>query len=114
MNQLIPSSIIIFLFLITGCKKTGTRQNTVPEEMPPMELKEVKLNGELGRRMDITIHNNLLKLKTNEDFLLPFQEKKHTGGYIGIGKLIDASVRFAQSENLNKNEEIFPSLSPFL
>ena len=55
----------------------------------------VKLGGEMGRRMDVTVHNNLLALDAEKDFLQPLRERKATDGYTGLGKLIDASVRFS-------------------
>ncbi len=61
----------------------------------PIDLRKVKIHGEIGRRIDITMNNNLMVLQADEDFLRPFLEKKGKSGYIGLGKLIDASVRFA-------------------
>ena len=65
------------------------------EVMVPLHVTQVKAGGEIGRRIDVTIHNNLLALDADKDFLPPFEEKKRTSGYIGLGKLIDAAVRFA-------------------
>lgn len=61
----------------------------------PLELRHVKVGGEIGRRIDVTVENNLLVLDADKDFLRPFQIRKKHGGYIGLGKLIDALVRFA-------------------
>jgi hypothetical protein len=55
----------------------------------------VKVGGELGRRIDMTINRNLLVLNADKDFLEPLQERTMQSGYVGLGKLIDASVRFA-------------------
>jgi len=65
------------------------------DALTPLELGRVKVGGEIGRRVDVTINNNLLALDADKDFLPPFAEKKARGGYIGLGKLIDAAVRFA-------------------
>jgi len=67
--------------------------------MTPLNVRDVKVGGEIGRRIDITIEKNLLALDIENDFLQPFREKKATGGYIGLGKLIDAAVRFAAYTN---------------
>lgn len=65
-------------------------------EIPPrIDITEVKAGGEIGRRIDITIDNNLLVLDAGKDFLKPFQERKSESGYIGLGKLIDSMVRLA-------------------
>ena len=61
----------------------------------PIELDNVRVGGEIGRRIDITTYNNLLKLDIERDFLAPCQERNQPGGYVGLGKLIDASVKLA-------------------
>ncbi|RJP19493.1 MAG: hypothetical protein C4527_26655 [Candidatus Omnitrophota bacterium] len=62
-------------------------------------LRDVQVGGEIGHRMDITIHNNLLVLDAGKDFLQPFQERNRSDGYIGLGKLIDSLVRFSANTN---------------
>ena len=49
--------------------------------------REVKVGGEIGRRIDVTVQNNLLKLKLEEDFLKPFRERKAKDGFTGLGML---------------------------
>jgi len=56
---------------------------------------QVKVGGEIGRRLEATVENNLLVIDLDRDFLKPFQERKSTSGYVGIGKTIDAYARFA-------------------
>lgn len=63
--------------------------------LTPLDVRHVKVHGEIGRRIGITINNNLLVLKADQEFLRPFLDKDHKSGYIGLGKLIDAAVRFA-------------------
>ena len=65
------------------------------EIMTPLNLQEVKVGGEIGRRIDITITNNLFKLDIEHDFLDPFRKKEGKTVYIGLGKLIDSAVEFA-------------------
>ena len=60
-----------------------------------LDLRQVQVGGEIGRRIDITIRNNLLVLDVDRDFLAPFRTKTRSDGYIGLGKLIDAASRFA-------------------
>jgi len=58
---------------------------------------QVKVGGEMGRRIENTIHANLLVLDLDKDYLSFFREKKgQPDGYIGIGKLIDSFVSFAR------------------
>ena len=61
----------------------------------PLDIRQVTLGGEIGRRVDITVHNNVLAIDVDKDFLLPFQQRNRHGGYIGLGKFIDSLVRFA-------------------
>ena len=62
----------------------------------PLSLDNVKVEGEIGRRIALTVKSNLLELDVDKDFLAPFQLKeKNTANYIGLGKLIDATSKFA-------------------
>jgi DUF1680 family protein len=80
------------VFVTTPCWNPGVQAD---DAFSPLALDQVKVRGEIGRRIDITIQNNLLVLDAEKDFLQPFIEKGRPGGYIGLGKLIDAAVRFA-------------------
>jgi uncharacterized protein len=64
---------------------------------------QVKLAGEIGRRIDLTIQKNLLQLDLDNQFLKFFREKRGLGmkegtgnEYVGLGKTIDATVSFAR------------------
>lgn len=63
--------------------------------LTPLDLREVTVGGEIGRRVDITIANNLLKLDVDGDFLRPFLEEPRRGVFIGLGMLLDSTVKFA-------------------
>ena len=65
------------------------------DAMTPLDLRQVKVGGEIGRRVDMTVSANLLSLDVDKVFLQPFRERNQPSGYIGLGKLIDATVRFA-------------------
>lgn len=67
------------------------------DKLQPLDVRAVKVGGEIGRRIEVTITNNLLVLDVDKDFLAPFkiEPAKRNGAYIGLGKLIDAAVRFA-------------------
>ena len=67
--------------------------SALPTYLPPGC---VKVGGELGRRIDMTINKNVLILDADQDFLKPLQERTRKSGYIGLGKLIDASARLAR------------------
>ena len=70
-------------------------ESAAADRFLPVGIKDVAAGGEIGRRIDITVNNNLLKADLENDFLKPFREKSSKGGYIGIGKTIDAAARFA-------------------
>lgn len=63
--------------------------------LTPVDVRDVKVGGEIGRRIDMTCRNNLMVLDLDKDFLPPFQKKERAEGYIGLGKTIDAAVRLA-------------------
>lgn len=65
------------------------------DALAPLDLRRVKVGGEIGRRIDVTVNNNLLAIDVEKDFLTPFRTKTRQDDYIGLGKLIDAIVRFA-------------------
>ena len=51
---------------------------------------------EIGRRIDVTIRNNVLKIDNDAVFLKSFRAKaRRPGSYVGFGKHIDALVRLA-------------------
>ena len=52
----------------------------------------------MGRRIDLTIHKNLLVIEVENQFLRAFRLKQSRPfDYIGLGKLIDATVSFARN-----------------
>ena len=59
------------------------------EVLRPLNLHEVRVGSEIGRRFAITITNNLLALDADHDFLPPVKAKTAKYGHIGLGKLID-------------------------
>ena len=63
--------------------------------MKPIDVRHVKVGGEIGRRIDITARNNVLVIDIDKDFLSPFRDRSREEGYIGLGKLIDSVVRLA-------------------
>jgi len=66
-----------------------------------VDLRKVKVGGEFGRRMDLTIHGNLLAIDVDRDFLPLFRTRtgraKELGSepYVGLGKTLDGMVRLA-------------------
>jgi uncharacterized protein len=65
------------------------------DRLTAIELGKVKVAGEIGRRIEVTVRNNLLALDADKDFLPQFASKDKADGYIGLGKLIDSAVRLA-------------------
>jgi len=93
------------MILITSVSSYSQNRNSdkiIKDLLVPVDLTNVKVGGEIGRRIDITIENNLLRLDIDNDFLASFQ-KKNDSGYIGLGKLIDGVVRMAA---YTKNEKV--------
>jgi uncharacterized protein len=89
--------LYLFIVLVAGSVCSAADRNTndtAGDQLLPLSPGDVRVGGEIGRRIDITINNNLLQLNIDRDFLSSFQ-KKNDAGYIGLGKLIDGVVRMA-------------------
>ena len=63
--------------------------------MRAIDVRNISVGGEIGRRLDITVRNNCLAVNVDRDFLQPFREKRRNAGYVGLGKFIDAVTRLA-------------------
>lgn len=63
--------------------------------MRPLDFGEVRVGGEIGHRIDLTIEENLLALDVEEDFLKPFRERTAADGFIGLGMFLDGLVKMA-------------------
>ncbi len=61
----------------------------------PIDVRQIKVGGIIGRQIDMTIKNNLLVLDYEKDFLDPFKSKSSDYGFIGLGNAIDAISRLA-------------------
>ncbi|NOY42294.1 MAG: hypothetical protein GXP26_10720 [Planctomycetes bacterium] len=65
------------------------------DRISPIDIRQVKVEGPIGRRIDATVKNNLLVLDINQDYVQPFRDRNQQGGFIGAGMLVDSIVRFA-------------------
>ena len=92
--RLRPWSVCSWL-LLAGVLAEAPQAARAADALQSLDLRQVRVEGEIGRRIDITLHNNLLMIDVEKDFLAPFRKRKAKGGYIGLGKLIDAAVRLA-------------------
>jgi uncharacterized protein len=102
---------IILLAKINCYSQSKMSQKIVKDPLVPVDLTNIKIGGEIGRRIDITISNNLLLLNIDEDFLSSFI-KKNDAGYIGLGKLIDGAVRMAAYTGDKKVDSLKNHLIP--
>jgi DUF1680 family protein len=88
---------VIFLAIVSAA--SATFASDLQKSVGPyasIDPSQVRLGGEMGRRIDLAIQKNLLALNVDNDFIKPFRDKKlQLFGYIGVGKLIDATVSFA-------------------
>jgi DUF1680 family protein len=74
------------------------------DELSPISFADVKVGGEIGRRIVVTAANNVLRLDADRDFLASFEKKDdERNNYVALGKLIDSVVKLAyytRNENL--------------
>ena len=62
--------------------------------LTPLSLHQVEISGEIGRRIDMTLRQNLLMLDVDRHFLTSFKVQDNAS-YVAMGKLIDTAVSFA-------------------
>jgi DUF1680 family protein len=92
--------VTLCLLLIATSAETYPENDKVTpgaqEQLSPIDQADVGVGGEIGRRLDVTLTNNILCLDVDKDFLPYFQKKdSQNGKYMGMGKLIDAVVRMS-------------------
>jgi DUF1680 family protein len=87
---------------------------TVDDRMHRIDPSEITVGGWIGERLERTWKHNLLVLDWDQDFLAPFQEHRSSGGYVGLGKTLEALVRFArhtaEPDLLNLREHVLKAL----
>jgi uncharacterized protein len=72
--------------------------------LEPVCLRHGELAGEMGRRLEATMHRNFLALDFDRDFLRPFQQRRAAEAVaarfgdnaIELGETLDAAVNFAR------------------
>jgi len=92
---------LVFVGALNSFGQTSSGDKPIVDQLNSIQLSDVKVGGEIGRRIAVTIENNLLLLDIDNDFLDSFR-KKNDKGYIGIGKLIDGVVKMASYTNNEK------------
>jgi len=91
--------------MISRCIATAVLTGTLcavavaegPAQYQPVALGKVRVGGEMGRRIDANIDNNLLKMDVDKDFLDSFvrNENPYQTGFLGTGHTIDTAVSAA-------------------
>ncbi|CAZ98075.1 beta-L-arabinofuranosidase domain-containing protein [Zobellia galactanivorans] len=106
-------STLVYIALVAVGIPLLHAQDVVPakvsDEFHQVLVKNVKIEGEIGRRLDVTMDNNIKKLHLDENFTDHFKAKtgpEVVGAFIGMGMLIDASVRLAAYSHDPKMMEI--------
>lgn len=100
-NIFFLSQLLLIICFIGGAQtaestyQVGSKHRDVFYQLSP---KNIELGGEIGRRIDVTINNNIKNLNIDKNFTSHFEVKtgpEVVGAFVGMGMLIDASVRFA-------------------
>ena len=84
-----------FAFSILAAMPAANRNALADETWQPVDLRQVQVGGEIGRRIAVTIDANVLKLNVEKDFLRPLKARERKDGYVAAGKLLDAVARLA-------------------
>jgi len=84
------------LLLAVGLGVLGFVEAPAAERLGSLDAKHVRLGGEIGRRIEITIRNNVMKIDNQAVFLKSFRNKDRGNfSYVGLGKHLDALARLA-------------------
>lgn len=86
-SVLIGTAMGVFVMAASASAQSGL--------LEPVDVNQVRLGGEFGRRIAVTIENNILVVDVDGDFVAPFEKRESNGGYVGLGKFIDAMARLA-------------------
>lgn len=98
--------MVLSAILAVCCRSQNNNNKSLPAKkvndvLTQVDVRQVKIGGELGRRIDLTVNGNLLKIDIDKDFLAPFVGGNYTGPdggsepFIGIGKVLDGMVHLA-------------------
>ena len=98
---------ILFLFLLIIYQLAAFSQKVAVYEIPSKEgkifstisVEDVQVDGEIGRRIDLMLQNNIEQLDIEKYLLTHFRNKTREGGYVGLGKLIDAFILYSLYTN---------------
>jgi uncharacterized protein len=91
----LPWRCLAALVCCGGVGFIATVDGGAAEPFSPLEPGTIRLGGEIGRRMGVTVDNNLLAINIERDFVQPFVDRNRKGGFIGLGMLIDSLVHMA-------------------
>ena len=87
---------LLGLFIVFSLQvKTYASEGDKPvRKLEPVPVNNVRVGGEIGRRIDLALENNILPLDVDKHLLDHFRDRAQ-GGYVGLGKLIDAYVHYS-------------------
>ena len=92
-------NIAVLARTYTGKSMDYVQSNVVEKsnnnKLNAVGIKNVKLGGETGRRIDMMLKNNMLDLDVDVHLLNHFRNKKDEDGYVGLGKLLDAFICYS-------------------
>ncbi len=60
-----------------------------------IDTSTIDIGGEIGRRIDVTVKNNILVVNVDKHFIKPFQTRSQPSGFVGLGMFLDGIVRLA-------------------
>ena len=91
----VHATSVFFAIALAHCSSSLLSEAVGEDRFLPVNIRQVQVEGEIGRRIDATIQNNLLKIDVEKDFLQPYRNRNQKSGFIGVGSFIDGLVHFA-------------------
>jgi len=86
---------VLFIVLLVHVKVSANDGDESVRKLIPVPVKDVRVGGEIGRRIDLALKNNILPLDIDKHLLDHFRDRDEGGGYVGLGKLMDAYVHYS-------------------
>ncbi len=84
----------IFVVISTVPMPASDGFDTV-KKLNALQVDQIKVGGEAGRRIDMILINNILQLDIDQQVLDYFRKRDNRDGYRGLGKLTDAFIMYS-------------------
>jgi hypothetical protein len=75
MKKLLLLTVLVFCLMTISVQKRAVGQTNY-DKLSQLIPSQIKVGGEFGHRMDITVYNNIFKIDADHDFIASFQKRR--------------------------------------